>query len=137
MQRINNKVFLSTEEIERWIPTDNGIHDNSVEPLSRFNVNGYENLERANQGSKERERERESNLILGRGWIPNHDSPSSLFSPPNFLVADAPARMSRRGANNGQNPSIVLKSRSNKCAAKFVNKSTSQPGAASPPPHAP
>lgn len=36
-------------------------------------------------------------------------------------------------ANNGQNPSIVLKSRSNKCAAKFVNKSTSQPGAASPP----
>lgn len=68
MQRINNKVFLSTEEIERWIPTDNGIHDNSVEPLSRFNVNGYENLERANQGSKERERERESNLILdGRG----------------------------------------------------------------------
>ena len=59
MQRINNKVFLSTEEIERWIPTDNGIHDNSVEPLSRFNVNGYENLERANQGSKERERERE------------------------------------------------------------------------------
>lgn len=32
------------------IPTDNGIHDNSVEPLSGFSVNGYENLaERANQ----------------------------------------------------------------------------------------
>lgn len=30
MQRINNKAFLSTEEIERRIPTDNGIHDNSV-----------------------------------------------------------------------------------------------------------
>lgn len=30
-------------------------------------------------------------------------------------------------ADNGRNPSIVLKSLANKCAAKFVNKSTSQP----------
>ncbi|KAH0568702.1 hypothetical protein KQX54_021392 [Cotesia glomerata] len=36
-------------------------------------------------------------------------------------------QMSGRSAGQWLKPSIVLKSRANKCAAKFVNKSTSQP----------
>lgn len=36
-------------------------------------------------------------------------------------------QMPGRSAGQWQRPSIVLKSRVNKCAAKFVNKSTSQP----------